>query len=43
MAAKGNKEEIMEQKVKTIRPGGVNCYLLKADGGCVLIDTGVSS
>jgi glyoxylase-like metal-dependent hydrolase (beta-lactamase superfamily II) len=33
----------MEQKIKTIRPGGVNCYLLKAGSGYVLIDTGVSS
>ncbi len=33
----------MEQKFKTIRPGGVNCYLLEAGSGYALIDTGVAS
>jgi glyoxylase-like metal-dependent hydrolase (beta-lactamase superfamily II) len=29
-----------EQEMKTIDLGGVNCYLLDADGGFVLVDTG---
>jgi len=39
----------MPQEIKTIRLplplrfGSVNCYLIKSDGGCMLIDTGCSN
>jgi glyoxylase-like metal-dependent hydrolase (beta-lactamase superfamily II) len=33
----------MSQKIKTINLGGVNCYLVKASDGYILIDTGFSS
>ena len=33
----------MSQRVKTIRLGGVNCYLVKAGKDSIMIDTGVSS
>lgn len=33
----------MTQEIKTINLGGVNCYLVKAGDGFILIDTGFSS
>jgi hydroxyacylglutathione hydrolase len=33
---------IMPQQVKVISQAGVNCYLVKSDDGCFLIDTGFS-
>lgn len=33
----------MNENIKIIHPGGVNCYLLRAGDGYILIDTGVSS
>jgi hydroxyacylglutathione hydrolase len=33
----------MTQETRTINLGGVNCYLVKAGDGFVLIDTGISS
>ena len=33
----------MTQEIKTINLGGVNCYLVKAGDGYILIDTGFSS
>ena len=33
----------MKQEIKTINLGGVNCYLVKANDGYILIDTGFSS
>jgi len=33
----------MTREIKTINLGGVNCYLLKAGDGYILIDTGFSS
>ena len=33
----------MTQEIKTINVGGVNCYLVKAGDGYVLIDTGMST
>jgi hypothetical protein len=37
------KEENMTQEIKTINLGGVNCYLIKAGDGFILVDTGFSS
>ncbi len=33
----------MTQDIVTINLGGVNCYLIKNDAGCILIDTGFST
>ena len=40
VTSKGNK---MPSDIKTIKLGGVNCYLLKTDNRYLLIDTGLSN
>ncbi len=33
----------MASEIRTLDVGGVNCFLLNADGGFILVDTGISS
>lgn len=33
----------MSQDIETINLGGINCYIVKNDGGYILIDTGIST